>query len=528
MKRSGIPLWMNEIQELFRRARRDLYYPPIDKLEPAATRTIKVDLTARRHKIFIGKGVVEQYSPAALLGILHHELNHWARHPYDLKTVILEQAWLGEAPQKNLIRNLYDDTVVNLDLVVNKGLEQVAQAYREMPLGSGLDRLMRSFYADVTGIDFGHVAIDAELEEKLRELQAINFLDLGRIHIKHNIRRFAEILQDLIEDEVVLPFTLFSLEDFRTEEIFKAMEGIADEVTPREYQAIADEVLQELQKPGLKPVKRKTGGKGISPGKRQLLQELERPEVAWYRSRARRYAIAIESLVKQGSLYPAEITDFDLDDGIDNFDPVESYGKILPSLAKRHKLAEFERYGEISVPDAVIMMDSSGSMANPENVVSYAVLGAFAVARNYFNFGAKVGVINFSNSNLLLEPTVDRQAVYEMLKTYQGYGTTLHIDDLDRYVANLPAGVGVKDYILITDAGIENVDKVIEYFGTIEGRLTVIWIKGEGDFDEKFKENYERLIKQLPPSVTFAEVGREQDIPRIAVGKMFGAIYESN
>lgn len=528
MKQPTNKHWLDRMQDLFKQARKDLYYPPILKIEPTESRTISVDLSARKHKVLVGRSVADEYGEEALLGILHHELNHWAKHPYDLKTMILEHSWLTDAVHKNEIRNFYDDVVVNLDLIINKGLEQVAQTYRELPITGRMDRLLRAFYSSVTGIDFGSDEIDPEIEEQMSGLRAIDFLDLSRIRIKNNIKRFAEIVDKLIDTDnrLGMPFSVFNLGDFRADEIFRAMEGIAREVTPQEYQGIAAEVLKELKDNTLKLPKKQSGGKGISPGKNDLVLDLEKPDVSWYRSRAQRYSISIESLIRQGSLYPDQIMDFELDDSIDSFNPVESYGKVLPSLAKKHQLAEFERYGEYSVPDAVILIDSSGSMANPEEVISYAVLGAFAVARNFFALGAKVGVINFSNANLMLPPCRDRQTVYEMLKTYQGHGTTLHLSELDRYIASLSGGT--KDYILITDAGIENVDKVIDYFSQIAGRLTVIWIKGEGDFDEKFKENCEHFIQQLPPSVTFAEVEREQDIPRIAVGKMFGAIYEND
>jgi hypothetical protein len=165
-------------------------------------------------------------------------------------------------------------------------------------------------------------------------------------------------------------------------------------------------------------------------------------------------------------------------------------------------------------------------MPNPEEVVSFAVLGAFSLARNYLDLGASVGVINFSNSNLELVPTRNRQRVYEMLKIYQGHGTTLHIDDLDQYVRSMVEGK--RDYILITDAGIENMGEVLDYFAEVKVRLTVIWLKSEIDLEHQFKENYQLFKNKLPGSVTFAEVAQEQDIPRIAVGKTFGEVYGSD
>jgi hypothetical protein len=517
--------WFERIDAIFQQARKDLYYPPIAKIEPAQIEKMEITFSGPKYRLRVGKGILEKFSGKALLGIFHHELNHWAKHPYDLKTLILEYHWLGETTAKDDIRNLFDDVIVNLDLVINRGLDEVAQAYREQPATSKIDRLLRVFYTRVTGTDFGCIRVGSILEQRISDLCTINFLDLSRVRLKSNIRRFAHIIEDLLEETIELPFLFFALRDFRAENVSKAMEGIAREVLPQEYRRIAAELLKELENSGELSAGKRSGGVGISPGRKVPAKDLERPDVSWYRSRANRYSISIESLIKQGSLYPNQITFFELDDSIDTFHPVESYGKLLPSLAKKHELEEFERFGEISVPDAVVIMDSSGSMPNPKEVISYAVLGAFAVSRNYFELGARVGVINFSHVNLALAPTRNRQRVYEMLRTYQGHGTTLHIDDLDRYVSSL--GGGVKDYILLTDAGIENIGEVVEYLSEVQGRLTIIWLKTGTDFDDRFRENHEFFKMKLPASVTFVEVANAQDIPRIAVGRAFGEVYGS-
>jgi hypothetical protein len=518
--------WLDPIKPIFKEARKGLFYPPIVKVEPAPIETMEITFSGPKYRLLLGRDITEKFSNQALLGIFHHELNHWVKHPYDVRTLILEYYWLGETTAKDEIRNLFDDVIVNLDLIVNRGLGQVAQAYRELPAASRIDRLLRAFFSRVTGIDFGVVGLEKELQERLQYLSTIDFLDLSKVRLKSNIRRFAEVIGDVLDEESELPFIFFALRDFGTENITRAMQRIAGEVLPQEYQAIASAIREGFDNSGGQSSEIRSGGVGIGPGKKTRATHLERPDVSWYRSRARRYSISIESLIKQGSLYPDQITDFELDDSIDHFSPVESYGKVLPSLAKKHELAEFERYGEISVPDAVIIIDSSGSMPNPGEVVSYAVLGAFSLARNYLDLGASVGVINFSNVNLELSPTRNRQRVYEMLKIYQGHGTTLHIDDLDQYLRSMVEKR--RDYILITDAGIDNMGEVVNYFSEVTGRLTIIWLKSESEFEDKFKENYELFRKKLLGSVTFAEVAHEQDIPRIAVGKAFGEVYGSD
>jgi hypothetical protein len=501
------------IDNIFKQARKDLFFPPILKAELADIQTSEIDFSGRRYRILVGKEMVAKLSQKALLGVFHHELNHWAKHPYDAKTVILEDHFLGEIPNKNDIRNLYDDVVVNLDLIINKGLREVGEAYRELPARGKADRLLRAFYYEITGIEFGKVEIEAELRESLLRLLEIDFLNLNRARIKANIRKFAETIGWLVDEEIYLPFSLFSLADFTSEEIKSAIGHIAEELDPQEYKDIVRAVLHVLKESA-----------GISPGKKSLLKDMQRPDIGWYKTRAKRYVIYIEAFSKRGHLYPHELKDFELDDGMDTYSPVESYGKILPGLAKKYSLEEFEGHGELFLRDIVIIVDSSGSMRHPDREISYAVLGAFSVARNYLEHGSNVGVINFSDRNLELKPTSDRDKVYEMLKTYQGGGTTLHIDQLKQYIAEIGRVRSAEemDYVLITDAGIDNITSVTEYFAKLKGRATIIWVKSDVKKNERFEKNYKLFKEGLPVIVTFVEIEDEKDIPRIAVGKSFG------
>jgi hypothetical protein len=81
---------------------------------------------------------------------------------------------------------------------------------------------------------------------------------------------------------------------------------------------------------------------------------------------------------------------------------------------------------------------------------------------------------------------------------------------------------GEMDYILITDAGIDNITSVVEYLSKLNGRVTIIWIKSDVKDYESFEKNYSFMKEGLPPYVTFVEIEEEKDIPRIAVGKSFG------
>jgi predicted small secreted protein len=112
--------------------------------------------------------------------------------------------------------------------------------------------------------------------------------------------------------------------------------------------------------------------------------------------------------------------------------------------------------------------------------------------------------------------------VYEILKIYQGGGTTLHLDDFEQYMRRIDGNE--KDCILITDVGLDNISEVIDYFSKLKNRLTIIWIKSDVKDYEIFQKSY-KLLKEGLPFVTFVEVEDERDIPRIAVGKSFGEVY---
>ena len=75
---------IDKVNVLFHRARRDLYYPPITKVEISDISTSGIDFSARTYKVLIGEEFIKKIDQGALLGIFHHELNHWAKHPLSL------------------------------------------------------------------------------------------------------------------------------------------------------------------------------------------------------------------------------------------------------------------------------------------------------------------------------------------------------------------------------------------------------------------------------------------------------------
>ncbi|AEA47856.1 VWA domain-containing protein [Archaeoglobus veneficus] len=466
------------MQDVFEKARKDMLYPPIG-LTITDGDVCKLEFS-RKHRLVIGRDFARKFSEKGLLGAFHHALNHWAKHPYDLKTIILESFWLRNYENGNEIRELFDDVVANLDLVVNRGLDAIAETYRELPVEGEADALLRAYFSEITGLDFGKFELSDELERRLSVLLKIDFLD--RRKLKSNIQLFAELFSDL---DISLPFENPSLDDFSKQEIERALAEIAKDVDLEEFEEISKFL-------------------GISGGEGKQ----RRADVEWYRHKASRYVVYIESSARTGSLYPNELVDFSLDDAIDFYSPIESYGKIIPGIAKKYEAEEFE--GQSSeARNAVIIIDSSGSMKNPQKC-SYAVLGAFAIARSYMDMGGKVGVINFSGRSIEVPPSRGND-VYEALAVYQGGGTRLDVEKLKSYVEKYDCAEC--DFILITDAGIENIEEAVAYLSSLRS-LTVIWIREYAKDVEDFRKRSGRL-KGI--AANFIEVEDERDIPKIVI-----------
>ncbi len=211
------------------------------------------------------------------------------KHPYDAKTIILENHYLGNITNKVQIRNLYDDAVVNLDLIINKELTEIAQAYKEIPPFNRADSILREFYREATGLEFGNFSLEAELRDKVKALLEIDFLNTHHTFLKLNIKRFALIMQDLLGGEITIPFSPFSLKELNPDQINKSLRNLAKELDLKEYQLIVDDVLKEILS-------------AISPANKSLVEELKRPDIKWYEIKAMDYTIYIESIYRDGSL----------------------------------------------------------------------------------------------------------------------------------------------------------------------------------------------------------------------------------
>jgi len=109
--------------------------------------------------------------------------------------------------------------------------------------------------------------------------------------------------------------------------------------------------------------------------------------------------------------------------------------------------------------ELVLLVDTSGSVVRNRRAPASLVCAAGA-ALAALERGFSVTVVNFSSITQRYGPTEDIDVVYRALSTFQAQGTVLPRPGLLKL-----EGSGPRDYVLISDAAIQNLKKVIPYYG---------------------------------------------------------------
>ncbi len=136
------------------------------------------------------------------------------------------------------------------------------------------------------------------------------------------------------------------------------------------------------------------------------------------------------------------VTELELEK-VQNYLPIQSYNKVVPPLAKMKKFVENPK-------KALIVLDSSYSMINPNNDFSYAVFGALYIAKAYLMNRSKVAVINFSSTYLSSDYSSDYETIKKAILNYYGGDTFLPIGEIKKMWKD--------DLYLISDMQIKNFD----------------------------------------------------------------------
>lgn len=568
-------------------------------------RTNETHIVASFLDDLVKKAGLEQ--DVAVRGILKHEFGHYVIYPRECAQLlflghIADSQWkkyhkhvlaywidvLDNLPQilkehrGKEVRELYrgmntlfeqEQMLPDQTRKLLEGLQINPDQLREVLRQYSVDRLLTAYYQAQSKQDLGVDLSDAPyLEEKLKELMTINYLDtaseitnfvlFGTI-IKEVLEKLEENLPKVPEDvlkKLLEPYITDApdMKDFSDKQIEEGLDYIIRKWGKRRYEMIRDYVERQTGKKYDQP-ERNRPGIGLERTELQFHDD----QIPYYERKARTYGLHIHKkplIVDVRDQYPEGKHTFHVGDPVRTLDPFSTGGRVLPGITKRHQLkAGTKKDKQYRVPHLLIVLDSSGSMIRPEEG-SPAITAGFVAARNYWENGAEVGVMNFSGDTAFLLPTRNLEQVYSMNCAYWGGGTTPNIEKIKEYMRRIHGGEkGVfytteKDYerviermdpserreyldknlqidlkgglqqtyekldtIMITDGGIANLEEVITYFNaTAEVTRNTIFLLTYKDKDGTY--NIPEEFQQELLNTQVIPVTKDDDLVNIVIG----------
>ncbi len=457
-----------------------------------------------------------EHLPATVVaeGLLDHGISHYTRCPWDLSTHLQLYAMAKAVLRRKSLAQLATDTFI--DVVANTYCVKELQTplptiYRHLN-GGTLEGVLAALYTQIWGIDLQGSA-DPVL---VRRLARIPYLD--RQQWTQSLRRFVQLLQPVFEEEGRQrrpdPPALghHGLERYAPQEVMQGLQAFAKNVQDlQQFREIVQDFTDELVALGY----------GVEEDGGEGLRVAIDADTLYYMQLAQSYHLPLRGvpMARSGAMDPYSHVPWEVSKPVQDIDIWTSFGKLLPGLSQTWVRRQGVIIGQCEgIPDCLIVLDSSGSMPNPREHLSYAVLGAGCATEAYLRHQARVAVYNFSDARLdgktVLSFTDDRQAVYRSLCVYHGGGTSLRLRDLEE-LRRTATGT-VPDLLLITDMQITNLEDVIGFLAGVEGRVTVIHI-GENRATDRFRQ-----ATQNHPRLQIFSVMERQDIPHIVLGQVRG------
>lgn len=238
----------------------------------------------------------------------------------------------------------------------------------------------------------------------------------------------------------------------------------------------------------------------------------------FYRELAAKYHLEITPKPRKvgSQIYPVELVPWEPgNDGLDRLNIFASSGRPAhPGLTRIYRLSGVDSsFQDPQQPDLIIAIDTSGSMDNPNHILSHAVLGGAIAAQAYLGRGAEIAVYNFSSNDIVLDFTPDERRVLEHLVKYQMGGTTLNVSVLDRLLQSRPRSGRDVDILIITDLSIFNIDEVLSKLVSYEDTHR-IFVFAIGTIDDATLQRFEGT------KVDIHVIQNKVDLPKIVLGAM--------
>jgi hypothetical protein len=508
------------LNKVFQKTKESFGYVPLNSVS-LSTENPTAWINMQDFKVCVNPDFINKLSEKmsyedAIEGVLDHEFGHYLFHPYSLSRVILESVAVKDKENGESLRQFYDDVNNNLRVLISKNDSQLPNVYKTLSPKSKVEKTLTAFYNYKIGKDFGDIKLDNDCENAFESLKNIDFLGQknGRIEFvkqsdkqnKNDLLKFHKIMNPLYEQDKKDGKTPQNpmgespqLDDYTGKQIRKALKELIEK----------GQISNEDAKGFIKKQTKKFSEEGDFPGGKYLDNPDSFANRFLYESLAGKYSITLKKtpLLAKDGVYPTRHEKFEVGDDLNSLDPFNSYGgKILPGLSNKWVKENLKYHGQKeATPNLMILLDDSGSMPNPTEKISNAVLGSFAVANEYLKNGAKISVGRFSDRTTIQDFTNDKYSVLDELLKFKSGGDTIVDLNVVKKVSK-----GIYDLVLITDGQIGNRDKVLEYMNSHIQNGARAYVIEIGNHNETYVEG---KVKIIP-------ISSEEDIGKIILDEV--------
>lgn len=506
--------WQAIIDRVWPDVRKRHLFPELPRPVASADEEVSsVDVTDKQITLSVSAGeALAKHVPKDVIvsALLDHATAHHTVCPWDFDTYLQLYGSLKPVVRDgDTIKRVlsYFTDVVSDTHAVRERESRLADIYRHLDGGEGFD-VIRALYQRIWGEEMGAES-GAEVSEAVSRLERIPYLDRSRW--LESVRSFASVMQPFVMADVQAGdgdgdggmLGPHGADQYTREEIEKGLSAFADQGY-HAFRAMVEDFRKEIEEAGAMPEKGIGHGRGVPRD----------ADILYYMKKAESFRLPVKPMAmeKVGGMYPHTHTPWEVGKPVHDIDVWTSFGKVLPGISQTWERREGETHGvEDGTPDCLIVIDSSGSMANPCDELSHAVLGAGCAADAYLRRRRRVAVYNFSDApqggSERLDFTEHRESVYRALCRYFGGGTELALDDFKSF------GSRQMDIFIITDMQISNLGSVIRYLSAAAGRVTAVHV-GQTREAEQFRSSTESA-----DHIVVYAVESPEDIPAIVLAE---------
>jgi hypothetical protein len=498
----------------------------------------------------------------ALEGVFAHEIGHYMVFPRDLGTLILAAKMIDDffdkrdVEIKGFILQTYADMANDTSSVLEEqrtsailDMRKACQETLDDPVNKNVRAVMLAYLHHQAQRPF---ELDEELKQYKERMLEIDFLNPDVNKMRIGIWTFGNIIIDMIEKyadkgscgRIILVLDhgdsdIFKqLKEATPDEIKEALRDIAFKITKKEWEKVKEWVKghggKVVKLPGIKSI-------GTSEGELPVDKEV----LEYYKQLSIKYPLIVtKKLLDTDSSTRSwsETKKWRAGDDPNLALPNTSGGLFLPGVTRSIRINERPmRTTDYRIPHLLVVIDSSGSMPEPKEQKSHAVIGGYCAARSYHLHGSSIGVINFSGKSFYLPYTRELDEALGAISAYQGGGTVADVEMIRKmlgpemaelYAKNPELGLrrlpreAVKkeisisvpdsvfsaesiDLMMFTDGGIYNLDEVLDLFEEKSelNRATIVLAHGFG----------QDLAERMDSRINIVRVEDEKDIPSIVL-----------